>query len=247
MNRRKQHQQKRIEILGWRWGAGDDGPAVVIQNRKNIDGLAGIFGHVMVFDVTNVHRPKLMTPYGSKRHEFLGFRSGRWLREIIQLTIERHNAPARCWTDGNSQLFQRRVHAKCAQPRILLECANLIHYRKGGFAWRCARVGLISQSRYALLNPAPQRRMDRLARYAQILGDPFDLPPLHVEMNDSQSPLLSIRLLARAWVAPLDADGKGRTPHDARHRPVADGATKLHRTEGSQLGVRQRRVFCFAG
>src|SRR5258708_3290234 len=121
----------------------------------------------MVFNVTNVHEPILMTKAWPEWQLFLFARSTPfWLRQTIQLAIECKEPPARRLGKRDPDLLQSGAHTVGAQFGILLcQLPHLVDSLERRFARRIVRgTRFIIESRMALYHPAPQHLIHPMAR-----------------------------------------------------------------------------------
>src|SRR5258708_27785826 len=113
----------------------------------------------MVFNVTNVYEPMLMTIAWSEWQLFLFARSAPlWLRQTIQLAIECKEPPARRLGKRDPDLLQSGAHTVGAQFGILLcQLPHLVDSLERRFARRIVRcTPFIIESPMSLFHPAPQ-------------------------------------------------------------------------------------------
>lgn len=113
----EQHHQVGSQILPARDGAGQDRPAVVLEDRDAVDPLV----IEMVVEIANVDRPVLMSALRFERHA-LGF--AWWLGRAVQRAVLCQDAPTRPGTKFDAELLEGSMDAEGAQLRILLELAD---------------------------------------------------------------------------------------------------------------------------
>ena len=97
----------------------------------------------MLFDISDITTPILMTSHRSEWHFQLGARLTLRLFKAVELPVCGHDAPTGRGTDLDAHAQERSVDAILTQQGILLKFADLISHRKCGFAnplvgfWLC--------------------------------------------------------------------------------------------------------------
>jgi hypothetical protein len=242
MDRGEEDQEVGILILPQGGDTGDNAARVIVENGEDVDRPLGA-RHLMVLNVAQIDGPHLVGTAGRKRHGLLGPGLRRWARELIHLSVERHDAPAGPRAEQDAALFEGRRHAMGPDGRGFLQLLNGGGDGEGDFAGTFGDAGFVGQARYPLLDP-PVAQKDRhaLPGDLQLLGDAFGRPPFQMEPQHRLAPCLPVRQLPVARVAAADDVWEGGAGQDALDRMVADPPLEGNFANDRQFVIGQRRV-----
>lgn len=235
----EEHYQVGSEILPARQAAGQDGSAVVLQNRDAVDPVV----IESVVELADVDRPVLVPTISPEGHGLRLMRLACGARETIELAVEGEDAATGPWTELDAKLLEGRVDAELAQFGILLQLAYRQHGAQVDLAHAgFARMALIVQTEYALVDPALQGPRDGPSIDAEIAGDAGGGLPLTMQPNDGQAAFSSVtnRMIGR--VAPQPTDRYRFLGQDAFDRVGTRSASEAGRADGGDLIRAERWV-----
>jgi hypothetical protein len=121
-------------------GRGEDHPRKVLKHGNDVH-RSGVWEKVL-FDVSHVTTPELMTPHRFKRH----IQFGTWLPvrllKSVELPVRGHDATTRRGADLDAHAQERGMDTVLSQQGILLEFADLVSHRKRRFAYTLVTLWL---------------------------------------------------------------------------------------------------------
>lgn len=122
----------------------------------------------MHIQVTNVHTPYLLPPFGFEEHFRLWARAVGWLLDVVQASIDGKIAPTGGTREFDAHLLQSRADAIGPKQGILRPFFNFLDRVNINFAQARSGVGFIFQSGKLLLRKAPEKLMDGFAAHSEL-------------------------------------------------------------------------------